>query len=297
MLVDLKAAAHSGTNNTDPGVLCLDAADFRHRLAFLRAQATAIRRWTIALAGHPGADHIDQALSTVDLLTTLYFHVLRVNPTLPAWVERDRFLVSSGDITTALYATLGARGFIRAEELRTFLADGSRLTGRPSAAVPGVELSIGSPGDALAVGIGLSLAARRFQTEWRTFVMLAEEDCADGQTWDAALAAVRLRVDTLIAVVNDSAPAPADHPRERGRVERLVAKWESFGWSVQEVDGHDIGALSGAFEHFARLSEQPGVIIARTTLGKGVGFIEQDPARQHLILMAADVERALKELA
>lgn len=293
----MTATASTNGAEVDPGLLCLDAGDFRQRLMFLRAQANAIRRWTIALAGRAGAPHVGQALSAVDLLTALYFHVLRVNPLLPTWVERDRVLVSSGDIASGLYATLGARGFLRLEEVQSFLADGSRLAGRPVAAVPGVEVSTGSPGHALAIGIGLALAARRFEAEWRTFVLLSDAECADGATWEAAGAATHLRLDSLIALVNDSGLLPSGRTRDLASVERQVAKWESFGWSVQEVDGHDVGAICGAFEHFARLSEQPGVIIAHTTSGKGVSFMEDQAAWQRMAPAPDEVRRALKELA
>jgi len=281
----------------NPGPLCLDAGDFRHRLDFLKSQARAVRRWTIAVSGHAGTGQVGPALATVDLLTALYFHTLRVNPVLPTWIERDRFILSRGDVTAALYATLAARGFSRAETLWTYMQNGSLLTAQATATVAGVELSTGVPGHGLPVGVGMALAAKRYQTEYRAFVMLSRADCDEGATWEAALVAARLDLDNLIAVVDEDHADAAGAKHETAHGIALEAQWRSVGWNVKEVDGHDLGAICGGLDHLNLHAGRPGVLIAKTTSGKGVSFMEGRPEWRDPVPSAEDVAKALEELS
>ncbi|MDE3156997.1 MAG: transketolase [Acidobacteriota bacterium] len=279
----------------NPGPLCLDAGEFRHRLDFLKAQARAIRRWTVAAAGHAPAPAA-APLASVDLLTALYFHTLRVNPVLPSWIERDRFILGKGDVTPALYATLAARGFLRTDALRSDQQNSTALAARATTAVAGVELSTGWSGLGLSVAVGMAMAAQRYQTEYRALVMLSRQDGQAGATWEAASVAARLDLDNLIVVVEDTRLADgAARPISHGIA--TDAQWRSFGWNVHEVDGHDLGAICGGLDHLNLHAGRPGVLIARTLSGKGVSFMEGRADWCDRVPSADDVAAAVQELS
>jgi transketolase len=280
----------------NPGALTLDPADFRHRLDFLNAQARAIRRWTIALSGAASVGHVGAALSSVDLFTGLYFHQLRVNPLLPDWAERDRFILAHADVAAALYATLGARGFLRMDGLWSRLKTGHAPVGRTLAPAPGVDLCTGSLGYGLAVGAGLALSARRHGVDWRTIVMLSDEECHSNSTWNPARAAAHMKLDRLIAIVTTQGMHVSHRDRGVGS-EKLAADWDAQGWHVVQTDGHDLGALCGALEQFVHVMGKPGVLIANTVPGKGVSFLEHGLASHDRPLMPAETDAAIEELA
>lgn len=279
-----------------PGALALDAADFRHRIDFLKAQATAIRRWTVALSGAASVGHVGTALSSVDLLTGLYFHELRVNPMLPDWAERDRFILAHAETAAALYATLGARGFLRSDALWSRLRRGHAPVGRTLAAAPGVDLCTGSLGYGLAVGAGLALSARRHGVDWRTVVMLSDEECHSSSTWNPARAAAHMKLDHLIAVVPTTGMRGGATDQTRS-ASTLASEWEDLGWHVVQTDGHDLAALCGALEQFVHVSGKPGVLIAHTVVGKGVSFLEHGVGCHDRPLMPAETTAAIEELA
>jgi transketolase len=281
----------------ETGPLCLDAGDFHHRLDFLKAQARAIRRWTVAMSGHAHTGHVGSSLSVVDLLTALYFHTLRVNPVLPSWLERDRFIMSKGHAAAGLYATLAARGFSRADTLWTYLNNDSPLAAHISTKVPGVELATGSLGHGLPVAIGVALAAKRFEVEHRTFVMLSDAECQEGSTWEAALAASQFGLDNLIAVVDQNGMQALGATRDIMNLDPMAAKWQAFGWNIREVDGHDMSAVCGALDHLNQHVGKPGVLIARTTIGKGVSFMEGRLEWHYLPPSDEDVAKAMEELS
>ncbi len=280
-----------------PGTLALDAADFRHRLDFLRAQATAIRRWTVALSGAAEVGHVGTALSSVDLLTGLYFHQLRVNPLLSDWAERDRFILAHAPLAAALYATLGARGFLRSDALWARVKAGHAPAGRTLAAAPGVDLCTGSLGYGLAVGAGLALSAQRHGVDWRTIVMLSDADCGDSTAWNPARAAAHLKLDNLIAIVSTHAPRATKGDGSTRSVGAVAADWDHLGWHVVETDGHDLVALCGALEQFVHVTGKPGVLIARTVIGKGISFLEDAVSCPDRPLSADETRAALEELA
>ena len=294
---DLSATFSEDDALPKPGPLALDAADFRHRLDFLKAQATAIRRWTVVLSRAAGVAHVGAALSAVDLLTGLYFHELRVNPMLPDWAERDRFILADRHIAAALYATLGARGFLRSDALWARLKAGHAPAGRTLAAAPGVDLSTGSLGYGLAVGGGLALSAARHGVDWRTFVMLSDSDCSDTATWSPARAAAHLGLDNLTAVVTAREWRDANGEVRDKSAATLAAEWEHQGWHVVQADGHDLGAVCGALQQFAHHLGKPGVLVAATTPGKGVSFLEHGLKNDDRPLTADEAAGAVEELA
>jgi transketolase len=236
--------------------------------------ARQIRAEAMKMVAAAKASHIGGALSMADLLAVLYTDVLRVRPDEPAWPERDRFILSKGHCCTALYATLALRGFLPVSELATYGQDGSRLMAHVSHKVPGVEFSTGSLGHGLPFGCGKALAAKRIGREWRVVVMLSDGELDEGSNWEAILFAPQHRLDNLIAIVDYNKIQSLGSVREVLDLDPLADKFRAFRWAVREVDGHDHAAIRTALRAAPWEPGRPGVLIAHTTKGKGVEFME-----------------------
>ncbi len=249
-----------------------------------------------AQSGHPGG-----ALGMADVLTYLYYGgVLRHDPSRPTWPERDRFLLSNGHTCPILYAILADRGYFQRDCLWTFRKLGSPLQGHPSTAwdVPGVELSAGSLGHGLSVGLGQALAARVTGDEYCVFVHVSDGECQEGQPWEAATAAVHHRADNLCAILDWNRcqiDGPTDEVMDTGD---LARKFSAFGWHVQEIDGHDYQQIEQGFRAFAggKGSGAPTLIACHNVLGKGVSFMEGDYRWHHGAPSDEQLEDALEEL-
>ena len=230
--------------------------------------ADRVREHIVDMCAGPGGGHLGGSLSLVDILATLYFDVLRVDPACPAAADRDILLLSKGHGALALYAVLAERGFFPVSELKTFGQPGSRLMGHPVRAVPGVEMPTGALGHGLALGNGFALASR----DRRCFVVMGDGELQEGSVWEAAMAASNLGLDNLMAVVDRNGLQLAGETEATIALEPLADRWRAFGWSVREVDGHDAGALATAL----RPTEpgRPVVVLARTVKGKGLPFIQ-----------------------
>lgn len=238
--------------------------------AVLGQHASRIRRHIVDMCAGPEGGHLGGSMSIVEVLTALYFGVLRVDPADPAWPERDILLLSKGHGAIGLYATLAERGFFPVAELASYGRPGSRLMGHPVRAVPGVEMPTGSLGHGLALGIGFALAARLAGSPRRTFVILGDGELQEGSVWEAALAAGSLGVDRLVAVVDRNGLQLTGATEEICRLEPLADKWRAFGWAVREVPGHDPVALAQALDQAPWQDGRPSVVIAHTTKGQGV---------------------------
>ena len=253
-----------------------------------------IREVYSAGSGHPGG-----SLSAADLLTALYFSEMRIDPAQPAMEDRDRFVLSKGHAAPALYACLAERGFFPVEELKTHYQDGSRLSGHVShRGVPGVEVSTGSLGHGLAIGAGLALGAKMDGASWRTFVVLGDGECDEGEVWESALQSAQFGLDRLTAVVDYNHMQSLDFVDRTLRLEPFEAKWRDFGWNAMSCDGHDTEALKDAFA-WARKNEgsgKPSVILAHTVKGKGVSFMENNILWHYRTPQGEEYEAALKEL-
>ena len=245
--------------------------------------ARRIRVEVIRAVNHARAGHIGGPLSAADLLAVLYFHVLRIRPEEPAWPDRDRFILSKGHSSIALYAAMALRGYFPVEELLTFDAAHSRLQGHPDMTrLPGLDMSTGSLGMGLSAGMGIALGARLTgRREVRSFVLLGDGECQEGEVWEAAMAASRYGLDNLVAIVDHNRLQqygwPGDGPD--GRIPpqvpgELVAKWSAFGWRVLEVDGHDVAEVVRVLQEAGQGDGRPVVVIAYTVKGKGVSFME-----------------------
>ena len=243
-------------------------------------------------SGHPGG-----SLSEIDILTALYFQVMRVDPENPGWEGRDRFVLSKAHACPGLYATLAARGFFPVEELMTFRKINSRLQGHAHVKTPGVEMSGGSLGQGLSFGVGCALSARLDGLEHRVFVMLGDGECDEGQVWEAAMSASHYELDNLVAIVDRNGIQNDRFTDEVMKLEPLGEKWGAFGWRVVEIDGHDMGAVVEGLVEAVAVEGQPAVVIAKTVKGKGISFMENNPAFHGAAPSEDELQRALAELA
>lgn len=262
-----------------------------------------VRRRVIETVYRAGAGHIGGPLSAVDILTVLYHHEMRIVVADPDWVDRDRFILSKGHSSPALYAVLASRGFIPEAELATFDQVGGRLQAHPDMRkTPGVDMSTGSLGQGFSAGAGMALAAKMSGRPFRVYVMLGDGECQEGQVWEAAMFAQRFALDNLLAVVDWNGLQqvgwdPNDEASREDTLPSAVEKWRAFGWHTLVVDGHDIGALVRAFEDARRVLGRPSVILATTTKGKGVSFMESDNAWHSRIISEDDYAAICAELA
>lgn len=262
----------------------------------LRQRANRIRELVLAIGRTPVKAHVGGSLSSADLLTVLYFHVLRLRPEEPAWPDRDYFILSKGHASAGLYATLATRGFFPIDELTTYGELGSRLGGHPVRRLPGVEFATGSLGHGLSLGVGVSLAAKRDGLARRSFVLLGDGELQEGSVWEAAMTAAHFQLDNLVAVVDRNGLQITGSTEERLRLEPLADRWRSFGWGVVEVDGHDLAGLLEAFDRLPTESGRPSVLIARTVKGKGVRFLENNKKCHCLTLTPKLYKRAMAQL-
>ncbi|MBI3748387.1 MAG: transketolase [Chloroflexi bacterium] len=244
--------------------------------------ARRIRVELVRAVNHARAGHLGGPLSAADLLAALYFHVLRIRPEDPDWPDRDRFILSKGHSSIGLYAAMALRGYFPVEELMTFDAAHSRLQGHPDMTrLPGLDMSTGSLGMGISAGMGMALGARLTGRDSRTYVLLGDGECQEGEVWEAAMAAARHGLDNLVAIVDHNKLQqygwPGDGPD--GRIPpqvpgELVAKWTAFRWRVVEVDGHDMAAILRVLAEAGRGDGRPVAVIAHTVKGKGVSFME-----------------------
>lgn len=261
--------------------------------------AWLIRRHGLEMTHLSRGSHIGAIFSVAEVMATLYTGVLNVDPQNPKMPDRDRLILSKGHAGASVYAALAERGFFPVEELKTHYANGSRLSGHVShKGIPGVEFSTGSLGHGLAVGAGMALGAKLNHESWRTYVVMGDGECDEGSVWEAALQAHQYKLDNLIAVVDHNRMQSLDFCEKTIALEPFADKWRDFGWHVQVVDGHDTDALRAAFEAArAKLgSGRPNVIIAETTKGKGVSFMENDILWHYRTPQGEEYEAALKEL-
>ncbi len=263
----------------------------------MEAIAKRLRRHIISMTGKAGSGHPGGSLSAVEIVTALYFRVLRHKPSDPRWADRDRFILSKGHAAPLLYATLAECGYFPVDELLTLRQLDSRLQGHTDRTVtPGVEMSAGSLGQGLSFAIGVTLAGRLNSQKHRVYVLLGDGECDEGQVWEGAMAAAHFKIDNLVAIVDNNGQQIDGWNRDVMNLDPFNKKWQAFGWHVIEVDGHDLAQLIQAFDQAKLVNGQPTVIIAHTIKGKGVSFMENNPAFHGTAPNADEVEIALKEL-
>jgi transketolase len=262
----------------------------------LEAVATRIRSHVVDMCAGPEGGHLGGAFSCADVLAALYFSVLNVDPRRPDDPDRDRFLLSKGHAAVGLYATLAERGFFPVEELAGYGRPGSRLMGHPVRAVPGVEMPTGSLGHGLALGCGFALAARYAGRDSRSFVLLGDGELQEGSVWEAAIAAVSLRLDRLVAVVDRNGLQLTGATEGIAPMEPLADRWRGFGWAVRDVDGHDPAQLADQLDAAPWEPGKPSVLIARTVKGHGLPFLAGRSASHYVTLSPRNHARAVHAL-
>lgn len=262
-----------------------------------RALARRIRIHALQMTSSGGSSHIGAVLSMADIVAVLYGGVLRVDPRAPRWPERDRFILSKGHGGAGVYAALAERGFYSVEKLRTHCQDGSDLCGHVShKGVPGVEFSTGSLGHGLSVGGGMAYGAKLDGRTHRVFVLLSDGECDEGSNWEAILFASHHHLENLVAIVDYNRIQSLAPVAETLELEPFRAKWETFGWAAVEVDGHAHEALLRALSVVPAARGRPTVVIAHTTKGKGVSFMENSVLWHYRTPRGEELARALSEL-
>ena len=262
-----------------------------------RTLAWLIRRHGLEMTHLSRGSHIGAIFSLAEIIAVLYTGVLNVDPARPKWSERDRFILSKGHAGAAVYAALAERGFFPVEELSTHYADGSRLSGHVShKGIPGVDFSTGSLGHGLAVAAGMAMGGKMDSAPWRVYTVLGDGECDEGSVWEAALQAHQYKLDNLIAVIDRNRMQSLDFSENTIALEPFADKWRAFGWHTQVCDGHDVDALRAAFDAAKQNQGSPSVIIAETTKGKGVSFMENDILWHYRTPQGEEYEAALREL-
>lgn len=259
------------------------------------AVTTRIREYILDMCAGPEGGHLGGAMSLVEILSTLYFDVMRVDPGFPASPERDLLVLSKGHGGIALYATLCAAGYFPDEWLAGYARPGSPFMAHPHPEIPGVEMPSGSLGHGLALGVGLALATRLDESGRRCFVVLGDGELQEGSVWEAAGVAAHQRLDNLVAVVDRNGLQITGETEAVTSLEPLAARWRAFGWQVREVDGHDPVALALALDGPPE-PHRPTVVIAHTVKGKGLPFIERQTRSHYARLGDRQHRQALSAL-
>jgi transketolase len=261
------------------------------------------RRLIVQSIHRAGAGHLGGPLSATDLLVALYFDLLNLDPQRPGWPERDRFILSKGHSSIALYVVLALRGYFPVEELDTFDEIDSRLQGHPDMSrLPGLDMSTGSLGQGLSPGVGMALGARLRQLPFHTWVMLGDGEIQEGQVWEAVFTAARFRLDNLTAILDFNGLPQFGWPSDSGFTRELGfdnprAKFEAFGWNVVECDGHDHIDIRRALNEAIAYQGRPTCLIAHTVKGKGVSYMEGDFNWHAKVPTDDQLQQAIAEIA
>jgi len=257
-----------------------------------RMRRTAIEMITEAGSGHPGG-----SLSAAEIVTTLFFDVLRHDPDNPHWPDRDRFILSKGHCCPILYAVMAECGYCPKDQLMTLRKLGSMYQGHPDIRfLPSLEASTGSLGEGLSLGIGMALAARLDKSPSRTYVMLGDGEIQEGQVWESAMSGPFHKLDNVLAIVDYNGIQLDGFVKDIMDVAPLADKWRAFNWHTIEIDGHDFPAIRKALEEAQATKGRPTCIVAHTIKGKGVSFMENNPKFHGTAPTADEVKRALQEL-
>ena len=267
------------------------------RASHVRERANWMRRRLLRMIvdagqGHPGGD-----LSSADIVAALYFDILRIDPGNPTAPDRDRFVLSKGHCTGALYTALAGAGFFAEAELDTYLKPESRLNGHPNRNyLPGIEANTGPLGHGFPIGVGIAVAGQIDEASYRVFVLTGDGELQEGSIWEAAMFAGHRALGNLTVIVDRNRLQQGAATEETNSLEPLADKWRAFGWEVFEVDGHDHAALLAAFDAAAEPRNKPRVLIANTFKGQGVSFMRDRVGWHHGVPNAEQYAQALAEL-
>ena len=261
----------------------------------LQLKAVRLRKLTLEAIYDAGAGHTGGGLSCLDILNVLYNRILNVSPETFDSPLRDRYVQSKGHSVEALYAVLADRGFFAEADLKTICHYQSHMVGHPTRHIHGIEMNTGALGHGLPICIGMALAAKMDSASYRVFTLLGDGELAEGSNWEAGLAAAHYTLDNLTAIIDHNTLQISGHTRDVMSNEPLDEKWRAFGWAVKIVNGHDYAALTEALSQPAEMGK-PTCIIANTTKGKGVSFMENVAKWHHGVPSDAELKQALGEL-
>jgi len=264
----------------------------------LESTANLLRERIIVNSHKSRTPHLGTCLSCVDILTTLYFSVLRIDPQKPKDPLRDRCILSKGHGAPALFQVLAKRGFYEEELLENYGEDGGIFAEHPPTPdhLAGIEAATGSLGHGLPIGLGMALSGQLNNQAYNVYVVLGDGECNEGSIWEAAMMAAAQKASNLCVIIDVNRWQATGRSLEILELAPLAEKWKAFGWNAMEVDGHDIAALQEALELFPAENEKPTAIIAHTVKGKGVSFMEDDNNWHYRIPSAEDVKKAIIEL-
>jgi len=270
-----------------------------NRVGNLEGLARNIRQSVISSLAEAGSGHLGGSMSSADILTSLYFSVMKHNPAEPFWPGRDRFILSIGHIAPVLYATLAEAGYFQKEELLTLRKLGSRLQGHPGRdhKLPGLELSAGSLGQGLSVAVGMAIAGKMDGLDYRVYCLNGDGELQEGSIWEAAMSASHHKLDKLCVIIDRNGLQIDGSTKTVMGLEPLKKKWEAFGWNTLKCDGHDFRSLLSAFQKTRHETSRPSVIIAKTIMGKGIKNIEGDYRWHGKAPSKEQAEEMIKEMA
>lgn len=261
------------------------------------ALAKKIRIHALRMTSSGGGSHIASCMSIADILAVLYGSVLNVHPENPVWSERDRFILSKGHAGAALYAALAETGFFPAKMLEGHYKDGSKLSGHVSHIdIPGVEVSTGSLGHGLSIAAGMAYSAKLRDERHLVVTLMSDGECDEGSIWEAVLFAAHHKLHRLVAIIDYNKIQSLDTVENTINLEPFADKWKAFGWNVCEVDGHAHQKISHQLTALRASNDKPSVLIAHTTKGKGVSFMENTVLWHYRTPRGEEFEAALKEL-
>ncbi len=262
----------------------------------LERKSIQYRKTILSSIAQAGAGHTGGSLSCTDILNVLYNHVMKVDPQHPAWPGRDRYIHSKGHSVEALYAVLADKGFFPAEKLATMGRGGSHWVGHPTRKVPGVEQNTGALGHGLSVAVGMAIAAKQDSLPTRVFTLMGDGELTEGSIWEASMSAAFYQLDNLVVIIDRNTLQITGRTESVMALEPLAERFAAFGYAVRTVDGNNIAALVDILDQAPFEPGKPNLIIARTTKGKGVSFIEDAADWHHHVPTAAELTTALAEL-
>ena len=267
------------------------------QVEMLKEKATEIRKSIVTMINKANSGHPGGSLSIADILSVLYFHEMKINPENPKDLNRDRFVLSKGHASPAIYATLAERGYFSKDLLPTFRKYGSILQGHPDMKkVPGVDMSTGSLGQGLSVANGMAQSAKISNQDYRTYVIMGDGEVQEGQVWEAAMTSAHYKLDNVCAILDSNNLQIDGNVDKVMGVEPLDKKWEAFGWNVIKVDGHDYESIIEGLNKAKECKGKPSILIAKTVKGKGVSFMENNGGWHGVAPTAEETEKALAEL-
>jgi transketolase len=262
----------------------------------LRLQAEQIRKRLVEIVYTARAGHIGGSLSSVEVETALYFHVMNIDPSNPQDPDRDCFILSKGHSVEAYYAVLAAKGFIPQELLNTYGQFGSKLAGHPTKKVPGIELNSGALGHGLSVGVGMALAAKMDDKTFRTYVLMGDGEQGEGSIYEAAMSASHYKLDNLVAIIDRNTLQISGSTEHVMTLEPMQQRWEAFGWEVLDAEGNNMESLVSVFDSIDYENEKPKLIVSHSIKGCGISFMENAVKWHHGVPSPEQYEQALAEI-